>query len=182
MDRDHALALLGRYVTSESLTRHCIATAAVMRGLAQTLGEDADLWERIGILHDIDFEIIGEDMTRHGIEGARTLREEGLSEEVCQAVERHNHTLFGPYTEPLDLALQSADSISGFVIACALVKGGAVTDVTPKTVRKKLKDKTFAAGCARERIAAVGALMDLTDFYQVAIDAIADCREELGLR
>ncbi|QYZ78362.1 HDIG domain-containing protein [Methanofollis formosanus] len=182
MDRDHALALLGRHVTSESLTRHCIATAAVMRGLAEALDEDTDLWETIGILHDIDFEAVGEDMTRHGIEGARILRDEGLPEEVCRGVERHNHTLFGPYTEPLDLALQSADSISGFIIACALVKGGAVTDVTPKTVKKKMKDRTFAAGCARERIAAVESLMDLPDFYQVAIDAVAGHKEELGLR
>lgn len=182
MDRQEALALLGRHVASDSLRAHCIATAAVLRGLAETFGEDADLWEVIGILHDIDYEAVGGDMKRHGVEGAALLRQEGLSEEVCLAVERHNHTLYGPYTGRLDLALQSADSISGFLIACARVKGGAITGVTPKTVKKKLKEKTFAAGCERERIAAVNGLIEPEEFYEVAIASLVTRKDELGLR
>lgn len=182
MDRDEALALLGQYVQSDSLRRHCIATAAVLRGLADAFGEDANLWEVIGILHDIDYEAVGGDMTRHGVEGAALLREKGLPEEVCLAVERHNNTLYGPYTERLDLALQAADSISGFLIACARVKGGAITAVTQKTVKKKLKERTFAAGCDRERIAAVNGLMEPEKFYSLAIASLAARKDELGLR
>jgi len=121
-------------------------------------------------------------MTRHGVEGAAFLRQEGFPEEICRAVERHNHTLFGPYTQTVDRSLQSADSISGFLIACALVKGGAITDVTPGTVKKKLKDRTFAGGCERDRIASVNGLIDPTVFYEVAITSLADRRDELGLR
>ncbi|WP_298668300.1 HDIG domain-containing metalloprotein [uncultured Methanofollis sp.] len=182
MDRQEALALLGRHVRSDSLRMHCIATAAVLRGLADAFGEDADLWEVTGILHDIDYEAVGGDMSRHGVEGATLLREEGLPEEVCLAVERHNHTLYGPYTEKIDIALQSADSISGFLIACARVKGGAITGVTPKTVKKKLKEKTFAAGCARERIAAVNGLIDPEEFYRIAIASLVARKDELDLR
>lgn len=182
MDRDEALALLEQHVQSDSLRMHCIATAAVLRGLADAFGEDADLWEVIGILHDIDYESIGGDMTRHGVEGAALLREKGLPEEVCLAVERHNHTLYGPYTERLDLALQAADSISGFLIACARVKGGAITTVTPKTVKKKLKERTFAAGCERERIAAVNGFMEPEEFYSLAIASLVARKDELGLR
>ncbi|WP_342676226.1 HDIG domain-containing metalloprotein [Methanofollis sp. UBA420] len=182
MDRDEALTLLNRHVASDSLRMHCIATAAVLLGLAETFGEDADLWEVIGILHDIDYETIGGDMNRHGIEGAALLRQEGLPEVICLAVERHNHILYGPYTERLDLALQSADSISGFLIACARVKGGAITDVTPKTVKKKLKEKAFAAGCERERIAAVNGLVEPEEFYRIAIASLAARKDELGLR
>ncbi|MDD4255425.1 MAG: HDIG domain-containing protein [Methanofollis sp.] len=182
MDRDEALVLLGRHVASDSLRTHCIATATILRGLADAFGEDADLWEVIGILHDIDYEAFGGDMNRHGIEGAALLRGEGLPEEVCLAVERHNHLLFAPYSERLDLSLQAADSISGFLIACARVKGGAITDVTPKTVKKKLKEKAFAAGCERERIAAVNSLMEAGEFYEIAIASLAARKDELGLR
>lgn len=182
MDRERAVERLERSVASDSLRKHCIATAAIMRGLAERLGEDADLWETIGMLHDIDYELVDGDMTRHGVAGAALLRDEGADEEVCVAVERHNHLLFGPYTRPVDLALQSADSISGFLIACALVKGGAITEVTPRTVKKKLKDRTFAAGCARDRIAAVDGLVEAPEFYEIAISALVGRKDALGLR
>ncbi len=182
MDREDACEVLRRYVGSDSLRKHCIATAAIMRGLAVHFGEDADLWEAIGILHDVDYETVGGDMTRHGVEGAALLRQEGFPEEICRAVERHNHLLYGPYTQTVDRSLQSADSISGFLIACALVKGGAIAAVTPGTVKKKLKDRTFAAGCERDRIASVNGLIDPTLFYEIAIVSLAGRRDELGLR
>lgn len=181
MERDEALALLSRYVTAENLIKHCIATGAVMKKMGEYLGEDQDRWEIIGILHDIDFEMVGEDMQRHGIEGGRILRENGIEEDIVEAVMRHNHTLFGGYTEPVERALQAADSVSGLVIACALVKGGKITDVTPKTVRKKFKEKSFAAGCERERIMAIEPLIDLQTLYRLAIEGLIEVKEPLGL-
>ncbi|TAJ44649.1 HDIG domain-containing metalloprotein [Methanofollis fontis] len=182
MDRKGALDLLDRYVSSPSLRNHCIATAAVMRALADRLDEDADLWETIGILHDIDYEVVDGDMERHGPEGAAILGREGIDEKICSAVERHNHLLHAPYTSRLDLCLQTADSISGLVIACALVKGGAVEEVSPRSVRKKLKDRSFAAGCDRDRIAAATAFIDADDLYAIAIASVVSVKTELGLR
>jgi hypothetical protein len=182
MERTDALALLFRHVQGESLRSHCIATGAVMKEAAAALGADPARWETTGILHDIDFEEVGGDMQRHGIQGAGILAAAGLEEEICTAVKRHNHHLFGGYTAPVELVLQAADSASGLVIACALVKGGAVTEVTEKTVKKKFKEKGFAAGCERERILPVEAVMPLPEFYGCAIRGITGVKEELGLR
>ncbi len=85
-------------------------------------------------------------MERHGIEGYRILIGNGVPEEIADIVWRHNHTLFSGYVRPVEIALQAADSASGLIIACALVKGGAVSEVTPRTVMKKFKEKSFAAG------------------------------------
>ena len=177
-----ALSLLHSHVTSESLRGHCLATAAVMKGFAAELDADAELWERIGILHDIDFEEIHEDMTLHGIRGYEILRDAGVSDEIAEPIRRHNHMLFGgQYTTPVEICLQVADSVSGLVIACAYVKGGRVTDVTPKTVAKKYKTASFAAGCDRSRIVLGDALIPRDRMYEIAIAEITRMRGQLGL-
>ncbi|KLK87415.1 phosphohydrolase [Methanoculleus sediminis] len=211
MERDEAPALLRRYVTSPShiiqvapavlLLRpfapngahvpalrpvafgptHSHATAAIMRKVAEHLGEDAGTWEIIGLLHDIDYDIVCGDMERHGVEGYRILIENGVSEEIADIVRRHNHLLFGDYVRPVEVALQAADSVSGLIIACALVKGGAIDEVSPRTVKKKFKEKSFAAGCERERIRMIESLMDMETFYRLAIEGLAEARGDLGL-
>lgn len=182
MEKDEALALLYAHVSAASLRGHCIATAAVMKGLAEELLEDTDLWEIIGILHDIDFEEIGEDMTRHGLVGYDILKAAGVSGEIAEPIRRHNHMLFsGEYTTPVEICLQVADSVSGLVIACAYVKGGKVTEVTPKTVTKKYKTASFAAGCDRSRIALGDALVPRERMYEIAIREISAVRDQLGL-
>ena len=95
MKNDDATMLLKEHVQKESLVGHCRATAAIMRATAEALGEDADLWEKIGILHDIDFEEVGEDMERHGDVGAEILLLAGLGEEVAGPVRRHNYMKYG---------------------------------------------------------------------------------------
>ncbi len=175
------LDLLKKYVKDEKLIKHCIATAAIMKELASELGEDENLWYRVGILHDIDFEIVKGDMNKHGLVAAEILKKEGVEDEVIEVVKRHNHMLFGDYEKPIEIALQAADSVSGLIIACALVKGGKITEVTPKTVRKKFKEKSFAAGCDRNRIRMIEKLMDLERFYEIAIRALIKVKDDLGL-
>lgn len=175
------LELLKKYVSDEKLIKHCIATAAVMRELAKELGEDEEKWWTIGILHDIDYEQTQGDMERHGIVGAEILLKEGVDEEIAEVVKRHN-MLFGDYEKPVEIALQAADSVSGLIIACALVKKGKITEVTPKTVKKKFKEKSFAAGCDRNRIRMIEKLdMPLEKLYEVAIRGLISVKEELGL-
>ncbi|MDO9540390.1 MAG: HDIG domain-containing protein [Methanocalculus sp.] len=170
---DDPLTLLNEYVRSETLIEHCVATGAIMRSIAPHLSGDPDLWEVIGILHDIDYEVVEGDMERHGVDGEQILLKMGVSIEIAEAVRKHNHHLFSGHTTPLDLTLQAADSISGLIIACALVKGGAIDEVTAKTVKKKMKDKGFAAGCDRERIRAIEPLMNLDTFITAAISGVS---------
>lgn len=181
MDSAEAERLLHRHVTAGSLLVHSYATAAVMAKIAEHLGEDAETFRVIGLLHDIDYEATGGDMTRHGLEGYRILIEAGLPEEQARVIMRHNHMLFGDYTEPVEIALQAADSVSGLVLACARVKGGKIDEVSPKTVRKKFKEKSFAAGCERERIAAIEPLMDTDTLYHLAIEGLAEVKDRVGL-
>jgi putative nucleotidyltransferase with HDIG domain len=181
MNREDALALLREYVSGEGLITHCVATGAIMEKVGAYLGEEAEIWELIGILHDIDYELVEGEMAQHGVAGSRILQERGVDSAIAVAVERHNHTLFGPYTTPVEIALQASDSISGLVIACALVKGGRITDVTPKTVKKKMKEKVFAAGCDRDRIRLIEPLVDLPTFFQLAIDGLVRVKGEIGL-
>jgi putative nucleotidyltransferase with HDIG domain len=182
MERSAAMGLLCQYFHEDGLKKHCIATGAIMRALAARLGEDESLWETIGILHDIDFELIHGDMQFHGAKGAEILVMHGIDPAVAGIIQRHNHTLYsGTYTRAVDIALQAADSASGLITACALVKGGRLSDVTVKTVTKKAKEKAFAAGCDRSRIALIAPILVLPDFYAVAIDGLMGIRNELDL-
>ena len=182
MEKTEALILLKQHITSPSLLGHCLSTAAVMKGLATELGEDAALWETIGILHDIDFEEIHEDMEKHGIVGYEMLWLAGVGDEIALPIKRHNHMIFGSdYTTPVEICLQVADSVSGLIVACARVKGGNITDVSVKTVTKKYKTPSFAAGCDRSRIALGDALIPRERMYEIAITEITAIKDELGL-
>ena len=181
MDREEALKLLRKYVSNENLIKHCLATSAIMRGLAKRLGEDENRWEIIGLLHDIDYELVKGDMNKHGIKGYEILKSHGLSDDIAEAVKRHNYSLFEPESN-VKIALQAADNLSGLVIACALVKNRKLSEVTPKTVKKKFKDKSFAAGCNRERIKLIEELgINLQEFYDIAIKSLLEIKHELGL-
>lgn len=183
MDRNAAIGLLREHVHEESLQKHCLATGAIMKAVAGDLGGDADFWERIGILHDIDFEEINGDMQRHGIAGAAMLRAHGMDPDCADIVAAHNHHLrTAPYERPVDIALQAADSASGLIIACALVKGGSLSEVSVKTITKKAKEKSFAAGCDRSRIVLIAPLMDLPVFYDHALRGMMEIRSDLGLK
>ncbi|AGB02835.1 putative domain HDIG-containing protein [Methanoregula formicica SMSP] len=183
MDRQACIALIRGHIKDEHLVRHCLATGAVMKHAARHLREDEARWERIGILHDIDFEEISGDMQRHGAAGAEILVKEGINPTETEIIRRHNHLLHqGSYTQPVEIVLQAADSVSGLVIACGLVKGGNLSDVSAKTITKKSKEKSFAAGCDRDRIALVAPEIPLPEFYAIALAGLMEIREELGLR
>lgn len=181
MQREEAIALLKSHVRGDGLICHCIATAAVMKAVAARLGGDPDRWEIIGILHDIDFEEVDGDMALHGAEGYRILTGAGAGEEIAGPVKRHNYEIYGDRDSPVDTALTAADNISGLIIACALVKGGAVSAVTGKTVRKKMKDRSFAAGCSRERIRKIERYIELPDFCEIAVEGVKAVKDEIGL-
>lgn len=174
------LEILKKYVNDDSLIKHCVAVAGIMREIAKELKEDEDLWWKLGVLHDIDYELTKGDMSKHGVLGEEILFKEGF-QEIAELVKRHNHHLFGNYEKPVEIALQASDSISGLIIACALVKGGKITEVSVKTIKKKFKEKGFAAGCDRERIRLIEKIMPLEKFYEVALRGVVSVKDDLGL-
>jgi putative nucleotidyltransferase with HDIG domain len=182
MERPATIALLHQYIHGDALVKHCLATGAIMKAVAGFLSEDPARWEEIGILHDIDFEYVKGDMAQHGVTGARLLKTIGIPDDICKTVQNHNHFLHaGSYDDLVDIALQAADSASGLIIACALVKGGRLSDVSVKTITKKAKEKSFAAGCDRNRITAIAPLMEIPVFYEHALTGMMEICTELGL-
>ena len=150
MTRDEALAIVRDYVKNENLIKHMYCVEAAMRFYAEKFGEDVDAWGLLGLLHDFDWEI-HPTLEEHPSAGAPILREHGLDEELIQDILSHG---FGPATPPRDTlrrkALFACDEITGLITACALVRPSrSLLDLEVKSVKKKWKDKSFAAGTDR---------------------------------
>jgi len=152
MTRTEALERVRRYVKNERLVKHMIAVSAIMRGLAQRLGEDQELWELVGLLHDVDYEEVGGDMNRHGLLSAEMVSDV-LPEEALHAIRAHNERTGVEAEGQLDIALIAADALSGLIVATALMMPDRrVATVKVRSLRRKFKDKSFARGVDRSRV------------------------------
>jgi putative nucleotidyltransferase with HDIG domain len=154
---DRASVLLHEWVQSESLRRHCYAVADSMRYFAQLRGADVDLWEAVGLLHDMDYERHPNQEQSptegHPFVGVSTLREQGWSEEVCRAILSHADYAGVPRETPLERMLYAVDELSGFVMAVARVRPSkSIHEVDVASVKKKMKDKAFARAVNRDDI------------------------------
>jgi len=154
MDRRTAWDLMTLHVQAPGLRRHMLAVEAAMRAYARRLGQDEEIWGLAGLLHDFDWEI-HPTLDSHPADGAPILREHGCPEEVVRAILSHNTAGTGVHrTAPIDYALLACDEITGLVIATTLVRPSKdVRDVRIKSVKKRWKEKAFAAGVDREEIA-----------------------------
>ncbi len=158
--RENAWETLTRYTQSESLLRHALAVEASTRFYARRLGEDEERWGVTALLHDFDYEI-HPTLDQHPQEGAPILREEGYPEEVVEAVLSHAEHLGMPRDTPLKRTLFACDELSGFVHACGLVRPTGLDGLEPKSVKKKLKQPSFAAGVHRDEVYAGAELIGL---------------------
>src|SRR2546426_10874013 len=181
--RDQAWQTLTRYTKSESLLRHALAVEASTAAYARKLGEDEELWRVAALLHDFDYEI-HPTLDQHPADGAPILREEGYPEEVVEAVLSHAEHLAMPRDTLLKKALFACDELSGFVHACGLVRPDGIDTLEPKSVRKKLKQPSFAAGVHRDEVYAGAELMglELDDHIRNVITGMRPIASELGLR
>jgi putative nucleotidyltransferase with HDIG domain len=181
--RDRAWETLTRYTTSEALLRHARAVEASVRFYARRDGGDEELWGAAALLHDFDYEI-HPTLDRHPQDGAPILREEGYPEELVEAVLSHAEHLGLPRDTPLKRTLFACDELSGFVHACGLVRPTGLDGLTPKSVRKKLRQPSFAAGVHRDEVDAGAALLGLELDAHIAnvIAALQPIAPELGLR
>ncbi len=163
---DRALTILHEWVQSESLRKHCYAVGDSMRHFAQRSGADADLWEAVGLLHDMDYERHPNQEQSatdgHPFVAAAWLREQGWSEEACRAVLSHADYAAVERRSPLEKTLAAVDELSGFVIAVARVRPSkSIHEVDVAAVKKKMKDKAFARAVNREDILRGAAALDL---------------------
>lgn len=175
--------LLTEFVKGEPLLRHCLGVEACMREYARVFGEDEEYWGFVGLIHDFDFEI-HPTLDMHPQDGAPILRERGVPEAVVQTVLSHADHLDVPRSGKLELTLAAVDETSGFVTAVALVRPTkSIDEVTPKAVRKKMKDKAFARAVDRttmlETAEALG--IDFDEHVQHVIDGVATIAPKLGL-
>jgi len=181
--RDRAWETLTRYTQSEALRRHALAVEASVGAYAQKLGGDEELWRATALLHDFDYEI-HPTLDKHPQDGAAILREEGWPEEVIEAVLSHAEHLVMPRDTPLKRVLFACDELSGFVHACGLVRPTGLDGLEPKSVKKKLKQPSFAAGVHRDEVYAGAELLELEldDHIRNVVAALQPIASELGLR
>ncbi|MCB0119167.1 MAG: HDIG domain-containing protein [Anaerolineales bacterium] len=152
MNREEALALVREYVKSESLVRHMLSVEAAMRFYAEKFGEDVETWGLIGLLHDFDWEI-HPTLEQHPQDGAPMLRERGVPEDIIQDILSHADHLEMPRDTLRRKAICACDEVTGLITAVALVRPSrSLYDLEAKSVKKKWKDKAFAAGTNREEM------------------------------
>ena len=181
--RERAWETLTTYTKSEALRRHALGVEASLAWYARHFGEDEDLWRVVGLLHDFDYEI-HPTLEQHPQDGAPILREEGYPEEVIEAVLSHAEHLERPRDTLLKKALFACDELSGFVHAVGLVRPTGLDGLEPKSVKKKLKQPSFAAGVHRDEVyaGAEGLGLELDEHIRNVIAALQPIAGELGLR
>lgn len=177
--RDEAVSLLNKHVKSKSLTGHCLAVEGSMRGYAKHFGEDVERWGMCGLLHDIDFEEYPE---QHPMPGVGMLKEYGFDDNFVKAVEGHASEKRELRDDNMSKALFAVDELSGFVIACVLVRPNRFEGLKVKSVKKKLKDKAFAKAINRDQIhsSAEEIGVELSEHIQIVIDALVTREKELN--
>jgi putative nucleotidyltransferase with HDIG domain len=186
--RDKAWRLVNEYTKNQNLVRHMLAVEAAMRAYARKYGEDEDLWGTVGLVHDFDYERYPDlSVEGHPVVGARILREEGWPEEIVRAVLAHASDYTGVQPESrMEKCLVAVDELTGFLVAVALVRPSKdIRDITKiRSVKKKWKDRSFAAAVNREEIedACQALPVDLwTEHVPLVLEAMKDIAPELGL-
>src|ERR687884_155864 len=180
--RDRAWETLTRYTKSDALRRHALAVEAATGWYARRFGEDEERWRVVALLHDFDYEI-HPTLDEHPQDGAPILREEGWPEDVIEAILSHAEHLAMPRDTPLKKTLFACDELSGFVHACALVRPGGLEGLEPKSVKKKLKQPSFAAKVNRDDVykGAEELGIDLDEHIRNVVAALKPIAGELGL-
>jgi putative nucleotidyltransferase with HDIG domain len=181
--REQAWETLTRYTQSEALRRHALAVEAAVGWYAQVFGGNEELWRATALLHDFDYEI-HPTLAKHPQDGAPILREEGYPEELIESVLSHAEHLELPRDTELKKTLFACDELAGFIHACGLVRPDGLETLEPKSVRKKLKQPSFAAGVHRDEVyrgaEELGVALD--DHIRNVVAAMRPIAGELGLR
>jgi len=181
MERQAALDLVREKTEKDTTVRHLISVEGIMRRLAREFSEDEDLWALAGLFHDLDQDQTHDDLARHGHQTAEWLGDAGVDGRVANAALAHAHPEYR--TDLMSSAIVHADALSGFLVACALVRPERSAGMKVSSVKKKLKDKAFAPGVAREDIHGVteGIGLELDRFILLGIEGLQLIAPEIGL-
>ncbi len=183
LSREAAISLLGEWVQSDSLRRHCMAVEAAMRAQARQRGGDEELWGLSGLLHDLDYDRYPDLETGHPRMAMAELERLDYPSDLIRAVGSHADHLGIPRESEMELALAAVDELCGFVLACAYVRPSGIHGMTARSVRKKLKQPSFAAAVNRSDITR-GALelgVELDELIESVISALEPLAAELGV-
>ena len=183
MNRNNAITAIRANVENENLVKHMLATEAIMRALAKRFGENEEEWALTGLLHDIDVEKSGEDMSKHAKYAAELAQEMGASEVMCHAILAHNEALGVSRETLLDKSLYCCDPLTGLITAGALIRPDKqLAELSVKSLKKRFKEKSFAAGANREQIALCSEIgLELEEFIGIGLEAMQAISDDLGL-
>jgi putative nucleotidyltransferase with HDIG domain len=181
VSRQDAWNLLAEWVSSDSLRRHALAVEAGMRAYAPRFGGDVELWGATGLLHDLDYERYPNLDDGHPRYAIRELEQRGYPQELVRAVASHADFMGVPRETPMEKSLYAVDELSGFVLACAYVRPDGLAGMTPKSVKKKLKQPSFAAAVGRDELyrGAEDLGVEFDEHVQLVITALAGRADEL---
>lgn len=163
---------------------HCYASEAVMRALAQRLGQDEDRWGMAGLLHDLDVELVNADLNLHGLETEKILHKKGADPDIVDAVKMHNEKAAGQKRNTLfQHALAAGETITGLIVATAMVyPDKKIASVKPKSIIKRMKEKAFAASVNRDYILECEKIgLSLEEFVQISLQSMTAISDRLGL-
>lgn len=184
ISRDEAIKLLESNLNNQGLIKHCLATEAIMREVANKLGENPDIWGIAGLLHDLDYDETKDTPERHTLITEEILSEKGISPKIIEAIKSHNAEVLGiERTSDFHYAITSAENITGLIVATALVQPDKkISQVKPKSVIKRMKEKHFARSVSREGIRLCEEIrIPLEDFVGLSLKAMNGISQELGL-
>jgi putative nucleotidyltransferase with HDIG domain len=183
VSRHEAWQLVCEWIESDSLRKHLLGVEAAMRAYARQEGEDEELWGATGLLHDLDYERYPDLETGHPRKALELFRERGYPPELIDAVAGHADFMGVPRETRMAKTLYAVDELSGFVAACALVRPTGIHGMTPKSVKTKLKQPSFAAGVDRDEVrrGAEELGVDFDEHVAFVVAAMEERSDELGL-
>lgn len=181
MTREECLALVNENCSNRNLLKHMLAAEAVMRSLAERLGEDPESWATAGLVHDLDYDETADEPERHGLVSAEKLEDLGFPDEIVHAVKAHNE--HAPRQSAMDKALYASDPVTGLIVAAALMHPSKkLAELDVPFVMRRFGEKRFAAGADRDAIRTCETLgLELEDFLGIAIRAMQGISDDLGL-
>jgi putative nucleotidyltransferase with HDIG domain len=182
--REEAFDLLRERVQNENLVKHCLATEAIMKKMAERLGEDPDTWAVTGLLHDLDFEETKDSPAEHTKRTVEVLKDRSFPDDALRAIREHNAEGLGiPRESRFGIALACSETITGLIVATALVyPDKKLASVKPKSVRKRMKEGAFARNVNREIIRECERIgLPLDEFIQLSLTAMQGIAAQLGL-
>ncbi len=183
MERKYALLAVEANIENDNTVKHMLATEAIMRALAERFGEDEEQWALTGLLHDIDVELTEDDPKSHSTLGADMARDMGAGETIAKAILCHNEMHGVPCETLMEKTLYCCDPLTGLITASVMIRPDKkIAGLTVDSLKKRYKEKRFAAGASREQIAlCIEIGLELDEFLAIGLEAMQSIADDLGL-